>query len=322
MEKVEIYINECVKHLPKKHRKDVQTELQSEITSMIERFMENGDDQATAIDQVLNEMGDPKKLADQYLDRKAYLIGPMYYPTYLKVVKIVVLAVSIGLTVAFMVGALFNGATIVDFVRYISGMFNAGLMVVAWITVIFALIERNEKKLVELPAEDDWTVKDLPKSKDYKQKSDRIEGVMGLVFVSIMVVLFNFELDMLAVYNVVDGQFQQIAPIFNQQTVDQWLLWFNIGFALSIISNLIKAASIRHSKNKEIVLLVISAVSLVLFVWVFLTMNLFNPDLAIAITPDVEILDTMWQSFTNNIVWVIALIGMIDIISRAYRLIR
>ncbi len=323
MNRVDIYVSECVKHLPKKHRKDVALELQSEITSMIEEVEQAGVEQNKAVEQVLNDMGNPKRLADQYLNRKAYLIGPRYYPTYLRLLRIVILSVFIGLTVAYLVGVVFdNGVTAMGFIQYLVGLFNAGLQIFAWITVIFTLIERNEKPLDDKIDTETWSVKDLPKSIDYKQKSNRIEGIAGLVFITLLLILFNFEFNLLGVYLFKDGQLSDLIPIFNADTMNQWLPWFNGIFALSIISNIIKAASIHRSKKMEYFLISLSIISLVAFIWVFVNVDLFNPNLAQMVAPNNDAFAVMWQNLTSSVIWVVSIIVLIDIFTRVYKLLK
>ncbi len=323
MNRIEIYVSECVKHLPKKHRKDVALELQSEITTMVEESEQSGLEKTKAVEQVLTEMGDPKKLADQYLNRKAYLIGPMYFPTYIRLLKVVMMAVFIGLTVAYAVGVVFNNdITVMGFIEYLAGLFNAEMQVLAWITVIFALIEKSEKPLVEKVDVETWTVKDLPKSIDQKQKSERIEGIAGLVFVTILLILFNFEFDLLGVYIFSNGQLSDLVPIFRVDTINQWLPWFNVIFALSIISNIIKAASIHRSKNMEYFLVTLSCVSLAVFIWVVYSFDLFNPSLAEVVAPNNQAFESMWQGLTGSVIWVVAIIVLVDIFIRVYKLLK
>ena len=67
---------------------------------------QNESDEATI--QILESLGSPRKLADSYLNRSNYLIGPRYFGVYHKILKIVLFAISVAFTVVFAVRIVFS----------------------------------------------------------------------------------------------------------------------------------------------------------------------------------------------------------------------
>ena len=84
MDLIERYIAEVGRHLPRKQRVDVQTELRSLLQDMVEdraqTKVEKADEEI--VTAVLLEMGPPQKVAASYQSRPEYLIGPQLYPVY------------------------------------------------------------------------------------------------------------------------------------------------------------------------------------------------------------------------------------------------
>lgn len=106
-------------------------------------------------------MGDPIRLAARYADRPLALIGPGLYPTYVRLLTVllstvlpVVTAVSAGLDVldGQGVGEVIGGA--------VGAVLSVGAQMIAWLTVVFALIERSGKR--PGVGGEAWTPDDLP----------------------------------------------------------------------------------------------------------------------------------------------------------------
>ena len=95
--------------------------------------------------EILQEYGPPRKVAATYQSHP-YLIGPRMFPTYTLVLKIVLFAVTLGLSIATIVSLI---GTSYDLPRTVEGMgeFAAGLvsaLVAAFgnVTLVFAILER------------------------------------------------------------------------------------------------------------------------------------------------------------------------------------
>lgn len=332
MKQVEIYVHECVKRLPEKQRNDIQQELTVEIAEMIQQKEEEGISQAEAIQVVLEELGDPIELANRYNETKNYLIGPSYYGTYTKVLKIVLVSVLIGVSIAYGVGVLFvdlslsegftNSLIIQQLINYLGITFNVTLQIVVWITVIFALIEKNEKSLFEKEIKTEaWTIKELPKN-IVDNKTSKLENVISLIVYSVFLILINVNINVFRIISLSNDKIESLSLIFNVSTMSTWLLWLNVILVLLISVHLIQLASSTITKKKEFLIISLRITVLVLFVWMISSMKIFNPDLAQEIAKD-NANTALWlhQSYLIT-VGVLILVNVISIFRKLYKLLK
>ena len=135
------YLHEVVRRIPANQRDDVADELRATITDTVEARDAEGTESAER--DVLIEMGDPTRLAARYADRPLALIGAELYPQYVRLLKVLLLTVLPIVTAVSVAVSLFEddsiGAAIGD---GIGTVLNVGGQMIAWLTVIFALIER------------------------------------------------------------------------------------------------------------------------------------------------------------------------------------
>lgn len=327
MEKVTIYISEVIRYLPQKSQQEIKKELTANIMDIVDELTAGGMSEQDAITSVLNKMGNPRLLADQYLDKKAYLIGPRYYPTYLMIAKIVSAAVAFGITIAFFVQLLFSGdASIFQMIiQWLGSVFMGVIQAIAWVTVIFAGVERSEEvgvfKKVEF-AKDDWNIRDLPKAQHNSKKSDRIEGLVGFLFAVIFLILLNTRLELFGVYMFDQGTLTKIVPIFNMQTVASWLPLVSIAIAFNAVSDGIAMSIRNQTRNTMWVRLMLSLISFILFAYVLINGNIFNADLAVQVAPNSVELKNLWVWVQRNIVVVIVIANIIGIAIQTFQIAR
>ncbi len=180
--------------LPVKKREDIAAEIESSLLDrMDERFSGVGEISEEQVKEVLTEMGSPRKVAASYGSQRG-LIGPGLFPSYLLVLRIVVLVVIGALTLAFLIGTL-TGTDMGGWkaaLNYVSSLFNGAFMAAAWVTLVFAIIERASegKELAELQDEfEKFKPEDLPNlNEDQKKPSttgmiaDIVASTLGLLF--------------------------------------------------------------------------------------------------------------------------------------------
>jgi hypothetical protein len=78
----ERYLAATLRGIPAKQRPDVDRELRSSIADAIEDRVANGEDRAAAETAVLEELGNPTRLAAGMTGRPVYLIGPELFLAY------------------------------------------------------------------------------------------------------------------------------------------------------------------------------------------------------------------------------------------------
>ena len=89
------YIAATVKSLSPAAQVDVRAELEASIADAIEGRVEQGEKREDAERAVLTELGDPAVLAAGYADRPLHLIGPRYYVTWWRLVKLLLMIVPV-----------------------------------------------------------------------------------------------------------------------------------------------------------------------------------------------------------------------------------
>lgn len=174
MELIDRYIYAVTEHLPTDSREDVDKELRANIEDMLP-------DNATEDDvrTILEKLGSPIKLANEYCQTKRYLIGPSLYDSYISVLKLVigiVTGVFVSISILDIVLAPSSDAGL--FKMSIGGFVNISIdiivnMLVAaiqgitqaflWVTLTFIILERTGVREGNLPFTNKrWSIDDLP----------------------------------------------------------------------------------------------------------------------------------------------------------------
>lgn len=156
------YIGATVRSVPERQRADLAAELRSSIADQIEARVEGGADPAEAERAVLTALGDPDRLAAEYADRPAFLIGPRYFFSWWRLLKLLLAIVlpctALGVTIAqTLSGASFGELVGSVVVTLLQVAVNLGF----WTVLVFALFERT----VPRPSDagfGEWTLDRLP----------------------------------------------------------------------------------------------------------------------------------------------------------------
>lgn len=140
MELIERYLQAIGRHLPRRQRQDILSELRSSLLDTLEaRFGKNVSEDAA--EQVIREMGPPQTVAASYYAEGQYLIGPTLYPTFKLVLGIVLAAVIGGQLVALLV-ALAIGQETVSVANALAGLVSSLPAALGMVVIVFALLQR------------------------------------------------------------------------------------------------------------------------------------------------------------------------------------
>ena len=152
-ELIERYIYAVTRRLPLKLRGDVEKELDSLISDMLEAHCGAVTPEEKDIRIVLTELGSPEVLAAKYSgDEGRALIGGEYFLMYKLVLKLVLPIAAAGIAFASILALLLDGGpeahAFVDVVtavlKPIAGAFGGVIQAFAVITFIFAVLERGK----------------------------------------------------------------------------------------------------------------------------------------------------------------------------------
>lgn len=256
MDWIEKYIYEVLRHIPVAQKNDIEKEIRGMIAELMQEQVEKhsgslSDDpdllntaSEDDIKKVLETLGDPRELARQYRGNPGYVIGPALYDTYWLVVKIVLLAVGIGLVVAksiqIVVDRQMDGWDIlVSYLGIAQGLISAFAMV----TLIFISIEHfggdelSEKFRAEKRV---WKLGDLPEIPQDKLRIKRGDPIASVVFTIIFLVIIN-------VYPQLFGFYQQTGTGVNVigflgDAFRFFLVWINLALIFGLILEAVKIA--------------------------------------------------------------------------------
>ncbi len=221
MEMIDRYIYAVTQHLPENIREDVSKELRSNIQDMLPE--DATDDQ---IKDVLEELGNPAKLAIEYNPQRRYLIGPSIYNQYIKLLKLVTGIAALTMGCIALVAWIFSpdvAITPTNIVSdVISAVFEGALQGAFWVTLIFVIMERSGVQEGHSPfANKKWTIKDLSDIPDYgKKKISRVSTTVEILFTIIVTVVLIFRPEVIGIS--INGS--QFVPILNVDRLNTYII--------------------------------------------------------------------------------------------------
>lgn len=272
MDIVKRYIYAVVRHLPEKDKKEVEKELIVLIEEMMEEYPEEKDEVEKAR-LVLEKLGNPEKLADKYRGRERYLIGPRLFNKYLCILKMVLLAIFIGITVASLIGGIISKDGVESILLgYMSTLFQAILQGAAWVTIVFAIMEYQN---VDLDSEFGWSLKDLPVIPNKKAVISKCESVVALVFTTIFFSILYFAPELIGIFYGKGGEVVNI-PLFNTEILSGYRILLICILVIEIIQESLKLVWGVWNSKRAIISSVGTLASISLTIMVFSNMNIWN----------------------------------------------
>ena len=242
MELVDRYVHEVGRHLPRHSRADIETEIRSLIEDTLDGYAKK---QGRDVDEemvvaVLQEFGNPQKVAASYRTGKQYLVGPELFSVF-KIVLTVVVAV---LSVLYLIGILIALGNSGDFFgtlwSIVSGTLPEYLSsltgVLGIIVIVFAVLERVLPDLeIDLDEDEEWDPRKLEKIDDTNQVN-RTGQIIGIVFLVILLVLFNLFPQLVGIYIFTDEGTSFVSVLVDGY--EQLMPWINIWWISSILLKL------------------------------------------------------------------------------------
>lgn len=192
MELLERYLQAVKFWLPRQQKQDIIAELSEDIHSEIEeKEKELGRKLSEAeIETVLKQRGRPLLVANRYLPQE-HLIGPVLFPIYRFVLKIVLLCYLVPWVLVWIGLLIFNSgyrpehssqAWISALASMWGSLWFAAFVAVGTVTLIFAILERTQAKSGFL---EDWDPRKLPPVRNRNlipRSSSVIELCAGMIF--------------------------------------------------------------------------------------------------------------------------------------------
>lgn len=173
------YIAATVRSLPPETQDDVRGELAASIADAVETRVEQGETPEQAERAVLTGLGDPGVLAAGYADRPLHLIGPRYFLTWWRLLKLLLWIVPVCAVVGVTIGNLIQDAPIGQIIGNVFAVGIGAIVHIAfWTTLVFALLDRAGADAVP-----EWDVDSLPEPEE--TGAGRGELISSLVFLGL-----------------------------------------------------------------------------------------------------------------------------------------
>ncbi len=273
-ELIKRYIYAVTKHLPENKRQDVGRELLSLIEETLAERSLCGQPTDAETKAVLMQLGRPAELALKYDPHaKDALIGQPHFSVYLRVLKIVLLAVTLGMTIASLLEGItgFEGNVFAFFGNVLGNIWQALLGAFAWVTVIFAILYQKDVKL-DFAAEDLDDLPAVPEKHQIIKLSDIIASfIFTILFLILFVVVPQINLPFL-------WQGSGLISIFNAEVLIglRWL--FIAASAAAVLNQSIRFLTRRHTMPVFFATLLEAVLQVALLLTWFGTPNALNPD--------------------------------------------
>ncbi len=272
------YINQVGKHLPRKNRLDLQTEIRSTLEDMLEdRSRETGrpvDDALMA--EVLAEYGSPEKVAAAYKPTR-YLIGPRLYPFFEMVVKIVFAVLlsiaAIGFAITFVGSGLSKDVFLPELGKHASGLLTGLMSAFGNIVLVFAIMERVKPDAKFDEESEKWTPADLNAEADPNQVG-RGEMIFEIIFISLGLAVLNLFPQLIGFGMVNDGGWIFYPAL--SEAFFRYLPWINVLGVLEILLDLYLMRAGMWRTNTRLLSLALQVAGIALAIFMLTGPSLVN----------------------------------------------
>ncbi len=318
---IERYVYQVTRRLPQKSRSDIEAELRGLIEDMLEARCGDITPTKKDIDIVLMELGSPAEFAARYTTSEKgarYLIGPELFPQYLMVLKIVLLAVGLGMTIVSFIKIGTNPESLNGFQLFaewlgntLSGLFSAA----TFVTLLFAIFEWRGINVGSF--NENW-LGDLPPVPQKKSRFSPAECIVGIVFSMLFFLLIVTAPQVIAIYTA-----DTVIPVFDMSVFSTFLPFIACSCLLGVIAEVLKLLEGRHTMRLAIALTAIDVVSVILCVIVF-TQPIWNESMfvmlqgAVGTIEGLPFLNNFWNVFRNVFMWIVIAGFSIDLITLWY----
>ncbi len=275
-ELIKRYIYAVTKHLPENKRQDVGRELQSLIDETLTERSQGGQPTDADTKAVLMELGRPTELAAKYDPHaKDALIGQPHFSVYLRILKIVLLAVTLGMTIVSLLEGItdFEGNVFQFFANTLNNIWQGLLGAFAWVTVIFAILYQKDVKF-DMDTED---LEDLPEVPEKRQEIKLGEIIASFIFTILFLILFVVVPQVNLPFS---WQGSGLIPVFNPEVLISLRWLFIAAAAASVLNQSIRFLTRRHTLPVFLTTLIESVLQLALLLTWFGTPNALNPSFA------------------------------------------
>jgi hypothetical protein len=308
---IERYVFTVTSQISENQREDVAKELRATIEDMV-ADRSNGDGSEDAdVKAVLEELGNPEFLAQQYSNAKQYLIGPQWFGEYKKLLITLLKFVPATVATIVLISSNFVGGDwnlISAITNAIGTGFNVAIMVTFWVTLVFFFLERSNEKPNQMCKE--WKTEMLPELPKARQ-IPRIDTFFEIL-VNIGFIIFLFSLRISPQWYGSEKSVEILNP-------DMWKVWVPIVIllsALEIIHQIFKFIVGNWTRGLIITQVLLNIFTIILAIIFASTQSIINPEfISILESKGVENLPSTINWIVNIMVASVIAISLWEIVS-------
>ncbi|MFC5753651.1 HAAS signaling domain-containing protein [Actinomadura rugatobispora] len=262
----ERYVHEVVRRIPSDQRDDIAEELRAVIADTVEA-------RGATAREVLTEMGDPIHLAARYADRPLGLIGPGLYPAYARTLKVLLAGVLPVVVAVSMAVEVFDGGGVASAIGGgVGALLAVGAQMIAWLTAVFAVVERSRSLGRLFRGTEGWTPDDLPDAPQTEKAAGR--GVLASAAVSTLLLALIVWQHVAEPYRTGGDRM----PILDPALWSGWIWPILVGLAGTVLFELVRVAAHRWTVPLAAAYAAAEALFAFSLIWVLHRQALFNPD--------------------------------------------
>lgn len=272
MNLLERYISAVGSKIWGKNRKDIESELRSILLDALDEKTEGREATEEDVVELLREFGHPSEVAGRYNLDKKYIIGPQLYDLYIMIIKIVCIAVPIGLTIGTIVDIMQSQQVINnlfwEIFLIVPKCFSALVSAVGLITIIFTFIEKTaviKNENLSLTNKD-WDPRKLPEAVKEHDVVKRYSKIISILFIVLVLIILNFFSDKIGIYYGSGiGRGWNFVPIFSQGVLSKFIPLWSTLLILKLVLNVILIKDGRWKKSTRIYNILILAADIIIF---------------------------------------------------------
>jgi hypothetical protein len=269
------YVHATTRELPGARRAEIGRELRASIADEVDGRVAAGEPADQAEYAVINELGDPMRLAASYTGRPLALIGPAAYPAWRRLLVLL-------LTIVVPIIAIVAGVAAVLDDRSFAGVMGevwvtaitVAVHLAVWVTVVYAVLERAG---VFDPKTDGagvdgatWTPEQLPALVDAPQVT-RGETVAAVLWYAVLIAYIVYQ----QAWFDIDGE---DLPILDPDLWSSWIPVMLIALAGSVVLTILIGVRRRVTWGYAWVNLALATAFAAPVIWLAVDDRLLNPE--------------------------------------------
>ncbi|MFX3623631.1 MAG: hypothetical protein ACE3JP_06270 [Ectobacillus sp.] len=324
MELIDRYVYAVVRKIPKVKRGEVEREVRISIDHLMERYPAR-ESEASKAEKALLEMGDPGIVAERYTHTQKYLIGPKNYRAYMFMLKLVLVAVFIGISIVNVVQvASAADANLTKAAAEYFGLLWSGLaQAFTWVTVMFAIMEYKGADFPSsLKKPKRWSLDDLPAAMDKKAVIGLGEPIAGILFSTIFLTILYIAPQRFAAYIPQESGELAVIPIFDAASLKGYNIFLLSIFIIAIAKEILKLVYRKWTIALAVSLSILSVISMVLFIIVFFNPAVWNDNFGVELAKYVNFdfdFPAAWKQITNAVLFCIVIVTVLEMGSALYK---